>query len=149
MANQIKWAVAVTSTSVIAGTTLNACADDACKESGEIDNRTNKHQYAQFEFYTDSLTSAADAQVSLWFLQRPDGTNYEDGSLTGPVIPGRRADVIIPLRPSVTAAQRAVSSIVSLPPNSFKVLFRNQAGAALPSNDNAFLKYIAINDEVQ
>ncbi len=59
--------------------------------------------------------------VSVWFLRRPDGTNYEDGSAS--ITPARMADVTIPVR-NVNTAQRIVREFI-LPPGVCQILLRN------------------------
>jgi hypothetical protein len=82
---------------------------------------------------TFGTAPTAGTSIALWFLQRPDGTNYEDGSSS--VTPARAPDCVLPLR-AVTTAQRVVIE-VAIPPGPFIALARNDAtGQSLASSGN-------------
>ena len=75
----------------------------------------------------------AGTALSVWFLQQPDGTNYEDGGVG--VTPARLPDVVLPLR-AVTGTQRVVME-VSMPAGVVTPLLRNDGtGQSLASSGN-------------
>lgn len=84
---------------------------------------------------TYGTAPTANTVCSVWFLQTQDGTNYEDGSNTGPIIPGRMPDVVFPLR-NVNTAQRIIRT-VTIPQGNFKVLLRNDGtGQSMAASGN-------------
>lgn len=70
---------------------------------------------------TYGTNPTANTGITVWFLARPDGTNFEDGSSS--VTPVRLPDAVFPLR-SVTTAQRIVRRI-ALPWGVFTPLLKN------------------------
>lgn len=81
--------------------------------------------------------------VSTWFLARPDGTNFEDGSSS--VTPARLPDATFPLR-AVTGAQRIVRRIM-LPWGVSSPLIKNDGtGVAFASSGNT-LKALPVSPQ--
>jgi hypothetical protein len=71
--------------------------------------------------------------ISVWWLQKPDGTNAEDGGTS--VTPARPPDVVVPVR-AVTGAQRIVVD-AGIPPGPFRPLLRNEGtGQAFAASGN-------------
>jgi hypothetical protein len=75
-----------------------------------------------------SAAVAAAGGVTIWLLIKPDGTNYEDGSVT--VFPLRVPDMFFPLRP-VGTAQRVTLKDVAIPVGPVTALARNDTGVSM------------------
>lgn len=92
---------------------------------------------------TFGVAPTANTGVSVWFLARPDGTNFEDGSSS--VTPARLPDAVFPLR-AVTTAQRVVRR-VALPWGVFTALLKNDgSGQAFASSGNT-LKVLPVTPQ--
>lgn len=98
-------------------------------------SQTNGAIYSDAEFLAGgTYTPLAGGFIELWLLRSLDATSYEDGSAA--IVPGRPADLIIPVRAGAAIAPRAGVSGLILPPFSWKALVRNQTGATLPASGN-------------
>jgi hypothetical protein len=92
---------------------------------------------------TFGTAPTANTGVSVWFLARPDGTNFEDGSAS--ITPARLPDAVIPVR-AVTTAQRIVRRIL-LPWGVFSTLLKNDGtGQALAASANT-LKVLPVTPQ--
>lgn len=132
------------SQSTLLTTELNALANNAAALSAAYNNTQgggggDGYLMADLELYvTYGTAPTAGTGCSVWFLQTEDGTNYEDGSNSGPVIPARAPDLVFPLR-NVNTAQRIIRT-VGLPPGNFKVLLRNDGTGQAMSASGHTLK---------
>jgi hypothetical protein len=118
-------------TDISATNLLQNLSNGAAKMLGIIDNTgAPRYRLAAFEAYL-RFTSAptAGAYCTVYFVLSLDGTNYEDGSDTGPVLPARSPAFSIPLR-AVSTQQKIEIPFVLLPPMKCKALFYNTAGYA-------------------
>jgi hypothetical protein len=124
----------------VLSTELNSLANNAnALASSTYDNTPatgagDGFTMAQVELVCSFGTApSAGTAISLWFLQRPDGTNTEDGSSS--ITPARAPDAVLPVR-AVTATQRVVVD-VPLPVGVLIALARNEGtGQALASSAN-------------
>lgn len=84
-------------------------------------------------FLNYSVAPTANTGFSIWFLTRPDGTNFEDGGAS--VTPARTPNVVVPVR-AVTGNQRIVRRVM-IPPGVFHTLIRNNGtGQTIASSGN-------------
>ncbi len=142
MVANLLWAVGtngyLASAANLLTTELNALANASLTAAGTaIDNSAvNAAIYCDVEFIAGGTwATGTNPYMELWFLRSLDGgSNYEEGSNT--VTPGRRANVIIQFRPSVTIAQRIIVPMVLLPPGHFKPLIKQTTNATLPATGN-------------
>lgn len=119
----------------LASTELNALANNAAALGVEFDNTlaANLWFWGLFELaVTFAVAPTADSVVEVYIITAPDGTNYEDGSATGPVAPVVSLLGAWVLR-AVTTAQRLAIKGVPLPPTKFKLLIFNKSGQAFPA----------------
>lgn len=140
MATTLKW-TAPEAIATALDTGLNGLAANAAANSAEVANETGLYPYIDLELVLASVdySAATGLAVYVWFLTQADGTNYEDGSATGPIIPARPPDGIFALR-AVNAAQRVVLNNMPLPALDFTILLQNKVSAAFAANSNT-LKY--------
>lgn len=122
-----------TNTSILT-TGLNSLANNTGVVSSTITFTETDYLIGLFELVvTYGTAPTANTGCSIWYLQAPDGTNFEDGSSS--VFPARSPDVIIPLR-AVNTAQR-ISVMAPLPPGSVKFLLKNDGtGQAMAASGN-------------
>ena len=150
MAKAIKWSSpsAASSGNAIAGTALNALANDARVIGSEIDNETGKHMYADFELLCDFASNpSAGGYVALYLIPSLDGTNYADGDAS--IVPAESLLVgAFPVQAN-TNDQRIHLRGVLLPPLKFKPLVVNKSGQAFTSDNDHALSYRTYNEEVQ
>lgn len=103
--------------------TTAALANNANALSPAYTPTSLNYPRAEVEFTGQWGTApSANTGLSVWFLRRPNGTDYEDGDAT-PTTPARAPDVVIPVR-AVNTAQRVVRECW-IPPGTLKVLVRN------------------------
>lgn len=94
---------------------------------------TTNYPFAEIELTcTYSVAPTASTGISVWFLRRPDGSNWEDGT-DGTTTPARAPDLVIPLR-AVTTAQR-ITRVAQLPAGTAqRVLIKNDGtGQTMPA----------------
>ncbi|HOQ61080.1 MAG TPA: hypothetical protein PKZ08_10700 [Vicinamibacterales bacterium] len=146
--NPTKWSALGTHTELIATASLKNLANGAGVLGAEVDNSVGS-QYAYVELSCKGASAfSAGGYVGIWLVHAVDGTNYEDGSATGPVTPARPADIVIPVR-ATTAQQRQVVGPVLWPPGKFKALLVNATGQAFTNADNEnTLYYRTFNDNL-
>jgi hypothetical protein len=117
-------------------TELNSLANNAAAISSAIDNDTDLDVYADFELVVTYGSNPTDQSlVELYVVRTVDGTNYEDASTTGPVVPRTGYVGGFSLR-AVTTAQRIVIPEVRLPPRDFKVFVINKSGQTTAASGN-------------
>lgn len=115
-------------------TELNSMANNALVLSSDVSLSETGYLECDLELVvTFGSSPTASTGFSVWFLRVIDGTNYEDGGTS--VTPSRAPDLVIPVR-AVTTAQRIIVTGY-LPPNTFKVLIKNDGtGQAIASSGN-------------
>lgn len=115
------------SQSTILSSEMNGLANNALAIGSAFDNTIGQtgdgYTMCDVELITGtwSVAPTASTCISLWFIQAPDGTNYEDGDAS--TTPAKIPDVIFPLR-AVTTAQRIVRRTL-MPWGKFKPLVKN------------------------
>jgi hypothetical protein len=117
-------------------TALNSLANNAAALSAAIDNDADLDVYADIELVVTYGTNPTDQSlVECYVVRTIDGTNFEDASTTGPILP--RASFVggFSLR-AVTTAQRIVIPEVRLPPRDFKIFVVNKSGQAMAASGN-------------
>jgi len=93
----------------------------------EIDNETNKDQWATVELeWTTTATSTDGESVELYFLYAPDGTSYEDG---GASEDPKKSPCAIFINDGGTGAQNQVHANIPLSPHKFKPLLKSELSA--------------------
>jgi hypothetical protein len=153
MANPIKWSTPSTTTTIINGDatapTLKNLLNNGQKLGVEVNNESNKDQYASFELsWRAAATPAVNAIVELYIITAMDGTNYSDGD-----------DTIAPSYTSlvggfnvrlVTTQQRCPAIInIPIPPFKFKLLVINKTGQSSTNTDNEnVLRMRTYNQEI-
>jgi hypothetical protein len=104
-------------------TELNSLASTGSAiTASAIDNDTDHDMYADFELViTYGSAPTAGSLIELYVVRTVDGTNFEDGSTTGPVVPASGFAGAFVLR-AVTTAQRMIVPGVAIPPRDFHVM---------------------------
>jgi hypothetical protein len=123
--SDIKWYNSIAVANVLT-TELNSLANAAAALSGAIDADTDLAPFADFELV---------ATVDLYLVRQVDGTNSEDASTTGPILPANGYVGSFVLR-AVTTEQRMVIHSVTLPILDFKVLVVNNSGQTMAASNN-------------
>lgn len=104
-------------------TELNSLTTTGSAITGSaIDNDTDLDIYADFELViTYGTGPTAGSAIELYIVRTVDGTNFEDASTTGPIVPQGGFVGAFILR-SVTTAQRMIIPGVPIPPRDFHVM---------------------------
>lgn len=148
MANAIKWEAAWTSRGNVLTTELNSLANGSFSSAGtEVDNSTNLDQYGKVEINLASLSPTAGANLELYMITAPDGTNYEDAP--GSNNPATHVcTAVIPLDTTASDAKLCMSGVFLLQPAKTKFVLKNAAGVALGASGNT-VELFTCNDEMQ
>ena len=145
-----KWSALGTAVTLIAGTALNALANNTNVLGSAYDNSlaANRYQLAKVTLDVRGASAfTASTFVKVWFLPlEADLTNYEDGGVG--VTPARDPDVEFALR-AVDTQQRIVEAFAVLPPGSFKPLIRNEGGQAFTTSNTENVLSMEPYTEVQ
>lgn len=109
-------------------TELNSLATTAgCDPSAALSNATELDLYVDLEMVvTFGSAPTVGTTLDVYLVRSVDGTNYEDASATGPILPANGYAGSFTLR-AVTTAQRMVIPQVLCPPRDFKVMVLNNA----------------------
>lgn len=103
-------------------TELNSLTTTGSAISSAIDNDADRDMYADVELLIDYGTGpTAGSVIELYHIRTVDGTNFEDGSTTGPVVPQSGYVGAFVLR-NTTDTQRIIIPGVPIPPRDFKAL---------------------------
>lgn len=124
-------------------TELNSLANNAATApSSALSNSTEQDLYVDLEFVgTYGSAPTAGTTVDAYFVRSVDGTNYEDASSTGPILPQNGYVGSFVLR-AVTTGQRVVIPQVPCPSRDFKVMLLNNAtGQAMAASGNTLKGY--------
>lgn len=134
--SDIKWLDSIAAVSLMT-TELNSLANAAAAiTAAAVDQNTPLATHGDFELVvTYGTNPTADSAVELWIARTIDGTNFEDCSTTGPIVPANGFVGGFILR-ATTAAQRLVVPKVELPPLDFHVLVVNKSGQAMAASGN-------------
>lgn len=118
---QLAWLPNGSTTSIMT-TELNSLASTGSAISSAIDNDASQYIYADFELViTYGTNPTAGTVIELYIIRQVDGSNYEDGSTTGPVVPANGLVGAFKLR-ATTSGQRIIVPLIVLPPGDFKVM---------------------------
>jgi len=161
MPNAIKWKVdTTTKVTVFAGTSTQSANDisnmltDAAAITASAIENTNGSQYAMFELRVKPQAAPTAGYFNIWLVRSLNGTDFEDAtghsSVASTVIPGRPADVVIPVR-AVSTQQVVVSPPFMIPPQDYKVFVQNKLGTTTSNSTSSEneLFMLTFNDEVQ
>jgi hypothetical protein len=126
-------------------TELNSLANNAgSAPSTAVPNDTGN---VDLDFYVDlELTVTFGSAptdgfaVECYVVRQIDGSNYEDASSSGPIVP-RNGFVGSFLVRNVTTAQRIIIPGVVLPPRDFKLMVVNKTGQAFPASGSKVRGY--------
>lgn len=149
MPTTFSWKTPETQTTAIAGTILNAVANNTCKAGTVITPGANPPQIASYQLKSKFATGAiavGTVLVKCWFCADPaGGTNYDDSnSLTSTTAPGRAPDFIFlagkALNNSVGYSQ-SLPLLVQRPPFPFTILMQNTSGFAFSTSDTDSVIY--------
>jgi hypothetical protein len=145
-----KWSALGSPVTLIAGTALNALANNTNVLGSAYDNSlaANRYQLAKVTLDVRGASAfTASAFVKVWLLPLTgNGTDYEDGAVG--TTPARDPDIEFALR-AVNTQQRIVEAIAVLPPGSFKPLLRNEGGQAFTSSNTENVLTMEPYTEVQ
>jgi hypothetical protein len=136
---------------IITGANQNALASGALVLGSnfsniQLDNAGGGYRWARMKWHVDSMTVSAGGLGDGWFLTASDASVYEQGGTS--VVPQRAPDFILLPVPQTAAIDLEILVLVPICAN-IKCLFRNNAlGAALPSNNNAYLKLYYETDQI-
>lgn len=142
MATIIKWDNSLSVVSVLT-TELNSLANNAAAITATaFDNTSNLAERGDIELVaTWGTNPTADSVVECYFARTADqGSNYEDASTTGPIVPGNGYVGAFILR-AVTTAQRIIIPRVELPPYKMHVLVVNKSGQTTAASGNTLKIY--------
>lgn len=107
--------------------------------SGVISNDTEKDQLVDLLLSVDFVSApTADTPISVWFLPKIDGTNYEDGDASN--TPNRPPDGIFAVRNTASAMKLSALGL-RLPPRDFKILLINGTNQAFPSSGTTLVGF--------
>lgn len=123
-------------------TELNSLTSTGSALSAAIDNDADKDIYADLELLIQYGTSPnAGSIIEVYIVRTIDGTNYEDGSTTGPVVPANGLVGTFVLR-AVTTGQRMIIPGVPIPPRDFKVMVvAKTTGQTAAASGNTLIGY--------
>ncbi len=103
--------------------------------SAAYDNRTDGFFWADFEaVLATGITPGSSQTWEIFALPSVDGSNYADGGSS--VVPSSGCLLGTLSFQAVTGQQRVVGHHFQLPPDSFKIMVRNNLGATLPAANN-------------
>lgn len=103
-------------------TELNSLTSTGSAISGAIDNDADHDTLMDLELLiTYGTNPTAGTVIEAYIVRTVDGTNYEDGSTTGPVLPQSGFVGGFVLR-ATTSAQRIIIPGITVPPRDFKVM---------------------------
>lgn len=120
-------------------TELNSLANNAWAISSALGGDASaQYLYGDFELaWSQAATPTVDTSIDLYLIRSADGTNYEDGATSGPVLPGPNSYIGSFAVRGVSSAQRRIIRDVRLPPGLFKAfLLNNATGTAFASSGN-------------
>ena len=103
-------------------TELNSLTTTGAAISAAIDNDADRDMLADLELLIDYGTGpTAGSVIEAYIIRTVDGTNFEDGSTTGPVLPQSGYVGAFVLR-NTTDTQRMIIPGVPIPPRDFKII---------------------------
>jgi hypothetical protein len=133
--SDIKWYNSIAVANALT-TELNSLANAAAALSSAIDADADLAPFGDFELVaTFGVAPTANSTVDCYLVRQVDGTNYEDASTTGPILPANGYVGSFVLR-AVTTEQRIVLHSVTLPILDFKVLVVNNSGQSMAAANN-------------
>ena len=123
-------------------TELNSLTTTGSAIGAAIDNDADHDMYADVELLIDYGTGpTAGTVIELYHIRTADGTNYEDGSTTGPVVPQSGFVGAFVLR-STTDTQRIIIPGVPIPPRDFKpMIVAKTTGQTAAASGNTLVYY--------
>ena len=123
-------------------TELNSLGSTGSAISSAIDNDADRDTLADFELLiTYGTNPTAGTIIEVYIIRTVDGTNYEDGSTTGPILPASGFVGGFVLR-AVTTAQRMIIPGVPIPPRDFKVIVvARTTGQTAAASGNTLVGY--------
>lgn len=124
-------------------TELNSLTSTGAAITGSaVDNDADRDMYADFELkITYGTNPTAGSVIELYIIRTVDGTNFEDGATSGPVIPQSGYVGAFVLR-ATTSAQRMIIPGVPIPPRDFHVLVvARTTGQTANSSGNTLTAY--------
>jgi len=145
-----KWLPYNAADTAVAGTSMNALANNAYALGAAIDNTSGLYLLADLVIVLSSAVTVAAGSplVGIWILPSPDGTNY-------PTPPGASAAAApanlyagtITLVGSVATSVMVARGLV-LPPSLFKVLIQNGLGVSFPATTTSTCKLYRYGEQV-
>lgn len=122
--SEIKWLLSTRSGNPISAMTteLNSLASTGSALSSAIDNDTDGDIYMDVELsITYGTNPTAGSLIELYVVRSLDGSTFEDGSTTGPVVPANGLVGSFVLR-ATTSTQVMIIPGVAVPPKEFKLM---------------------------
>jgi len=142
----IKWEGATVGLTSLLTTTLNSLADATTDDGAQtaINNESNLCTFMDLELTLASfdISAQTNPSVAIYLIESVDGgtdfDTYSDAvSAAASIPPADKICAILGLRPGTGAeAKTAVKSMVPIPPGRFKLLVRNNTGAAFAASGN-------------
>jgi hypothetical protein len=145
----VQWSAKGAVINAFSGAALQNCAAAAIVTSAvEVDN-SGGDQYGEVVLLWNPVsTPEAGGNISVWWLEAVDGTNYE--TLHGAtLIPQRRPDLVFPIGSEAGSAHDAQRIVLrsTLPPCKFKAVLQNNTSVASENTSGASLLDIyPVND---
>lgn len=128
------------SASSVLTTELNSLANAGTSALGTaFDNTTTRYKWLAVEVYLASLTPTTGAQITVYAVSAPDGTNYGD------ITP---ATAVLCDGPSTSASVKRLTAF-GIPAGPFLIKFalRNDTGVSLAASANT-VKVWGYNEEI-
>ncbi len=127
------WTGLTTAAEAIATGSLDSLADGSGVLGADIGPHDDLYVRLELALASVDLSAQDNPSAYVYYIKSDDGgSTFEDGAAA--VEPARMPDAIFPLR-EVNAAQRVMID-ASFPPENFKVLVFNHAGAAWAASGN-------------
>ena len=143
---QLKWKRDSGTTSLMT-TELNSLTTTGSAISSAIDNDASMWIFADIELsITYGTNPTANTLIECYIVRAIDGSNYEDGSTTGPVVPRSGLIGSFTLR-ATTSTQVMVIPMVTLPPGDFKVMVWSRTSGQTAAASGNTLKMIPYTQE--
>ena len=143
------WTASPSFTSIV---TLSSALDGDTDISAAVVNKTaaSEKDGLVLTLETASFTAAVDGYLAVYILYTDDaGTTYEMGSAGSPGTIPTKAPIHVFLFSSTAQAYLLMSPVLEVLPFDFKILTRNEAGAAIPAAGTNEIKYAFVTKEQQ
>jgi hypothetical protein len=123
---------------VVMTTELNSLVNGGLVSSNQLftSGSMSKALFAEIFFILGTVTTMSTAAcLSGWFLQSPDGVNFESVAAA----PARPPDFLIPVPTTTGGSMYKTQGIIRLPSLRFKILVQNNSGQTWTASGNQLI----------